>query len=747
MGGGVLLGMPGPWADDNREPSDFYTSKIGGLPDWPFFSEHLAPNLLICGACGSKIRLIAQVYGPISIGTLNIEDRTVLVFGCICQIVEKPLLGVFKFHFLVNHFWRALRVQKVDIERESSTSTEDVVPSTPPVSVSKANWLDDDSDEDIDLEVLGKALSEVGTLASHSKKQDGNRRSEPVVKEFHFGAKDRSRQWKRLEKQNCDYNDHEMEDEGEQEVCEYDKALSADWTYLKFKKQLDANPDQCFRYLYGGKPLLPTAQLVDPGKCKLCGGFRHFEMQVMPQLISFLLDGADDCQKNVLENWNWMTIVVYTCSKPLDELYPGGFDSTGYAGIEEGKTWLVVPTHMIKKNPQPMAGLRQRKLFRKWGVLVVGEMIICGDIRIIKCPLLVESLVALGPMLVFGKGNGCMRYYWKLPSVQQLRWATRSCPFTGHKGVEDADDSYAFDGKRVSKWNKDAEQYGQPWVVGDVIGCCVDLDHDEILFYRNGASRGDAFRGICKMGPGYGHYPAISLSQSELNFGSRPFKYPVPRFLFLKAPLSANLLTMQLLQCLSRLSDTQETDQAESSLVGEVRRLKRFVLLEQDALATQCHRNKANTNIEQTKPRKRMKRHPKSEKEVKWNSGEAFHKNGVACEGNGYNGVLVELHSRSSDGKKSTNIFEMYNEMALVTRQDMAIGNFVKSFNDINLVESFEMESTTPGEVDIGKGKEASTTKYAFERRSHQKRGYETEESITSILDVKVREVAEQFMF
>lgn len=333
-GGGVLLGMPGPWADDNREPSDFYTSKIGGLPDWPFPAENLAPNLLICGACGSKLCLVAQVYAPISSGTLNIEDRAILVFGCIIPNCGNTPLS-----------WRALRVQKVDGESESSVSTEEVVPSTPPVSVSKTNWLDDDSDEDIDLEALSKALSEAGTLASHSKKKDGNRRSESVVKNstlvartgvdmetpvvpcFYMYTQEPSSKdivssicstYSELsikEEQNCNYNDDEMGDAGEQEVYEYDKALSADRTYLKFKKQLDANPDQCFRHLYGGKPLLATAELGDPGKCKLCGGFRHFEMQLMPQLISFLLDGADDCQKNVLENWNWMTLVIYTCSK------------------------------------------------------------------------------------------------------------------------------------------------------------------------------------------------------------------------------------------------------------------------------------------------------------------------------------------------------------------------------------------------------------------------------------------------
>ncbi|KAF2284177.1 hypothetical protein GH714_019794 [Hevea brasiliensis] len=168
--------------------------------------------------------------------------------------------------------------------------------------------------------------------------------------------------------------------------------------------------------------------------------------------------------------------------------------------------------------------------------------------------------------------------------VQQLGWATLSCPFTDHKGVGDADDSYAFDGKRVRKWNKEAEPYGQSWVAGDVIGCCIDLDHDEILFYRNGVSLGVAFHGIHKKGPGFGYYPAVSISQGErceLNFGARPFKYPIQGFLPLQEPPSVNLLATQLLRCLSKLFNLQCIERTDSSSVGKLRRLKRFVSLEE----------------------------------------------------------------------------------------------------------------------------------------------------------------------
>lgn len=220
-------------------------------------------------------------------------------------------------------------------------------------------------------------------------------------------------------------------------------------------------------------------------------------------------------------------------------------------------------------------------------VIGLKEDSICGDIRIIKSPLLVESMA----MFSSARANACVRKgKWmyevilETSGIQQLGWATVSCPFTDHKGVGDADDSYAFDGRRVSKWNKKAEPYGQLWVAGDVIGCCIDLDHNEISFFRNGVSLGVAFRGIRKMGQGSGYYPAVSLSQGErceLNFGGRPFKFPIQGYLPLQAPPSLNSFATQLLHCLSRLLDMHSLERAEHSSVEKLTRLKRFVSLEE----------------------------------------------------------------------------------------------------------------------------------------------------------------------
>ncbi|MBA0869991.1 hypothetical protein Goshw_006199 [Gossypium schwendimanii] len=221
------------------------------------------------------------------------------------------------------------------------------------------------------------------------------------------------------------------------------------------------------------------------------------------------------------------------------------------------------------------------------GVISLEKFSICGEIRIVKPPLLLESLAVFSSARANAyvwKGKWMYEVILETSGIQQLGWATISCPFTDRKGVGDADDSYAFDGRRVRKWNKEAEPYGQPWVAGDVIGCCIDLAHDEISFYRNGVSLGVAFSGIRKMGPGFGYHPAVSLSQGErceLNFGARPFKYPIDGYHPLQAPPSSSSFVKQLLDCLSRLLDMQSVERAEHSSVERLRRLKRFVSLEE----------------------------------------------------------------------------------------------------------------------------------------------------------------------
>ncbi|XRA97558.1 E3 ubiquitin-protein ligase RKP [Pycnococcus provasolii] len=114
--------------------------------------------------------------------------------------------------------------------------------------------------------------------------------------------------------------------------------------------------------------------------------------------------------------------------------------------------------------------------------------------------------------------------------IQQIGWVTDACSFTHEEGVGDASDSYAYDGKRVKKWNVASQPYGQPWECGDVIGCVLDVDKGTASFYRNGEALGTAFSSVRRARPMLAYYPAVSLSQgerSEVNVGERPFLYPV----------------------------------------------------------------------------------------------------------------------------------------------------------------------------------------------------------------------------
>ncbi|KAK4772090.1 hypothetical protein SAY86_013865 [Trapa natans] len=108
------------------------------------------------------------VYAPVKSGALMFEERVIYILGCLTLACGKTTLS-----------WRALRIQKPCFEEnESNAAHGSAVPSFEPSEPSKeARWwedFDEEDNEDMDLEELGRALSEAATSASNHKKQSDN---------------------------------------------------------------------------------------------------------------------------------------------------------------------------------------------------------------------------------------------------------------------------------------------------------------------------------------------------------------------------------------------------------------------------------------------------------------------------------------------------------------------------------------------------------------------------------------------
>ncbi|XP_078180481.1 uncharacterized protein LOC144574395 [Carex rostrata] len=368
--GEVILGMPGQWAHDYCEKADHYTTKIGGLPDWPDLDVAVSRELLLCNSCGDKLCLVAQIYAPVSIAKGSIDERVIYVLGCMkLECGSNP------------RSWRVLRVQKCEQDvqtkdealkevqpEEESTSVVQDKPKLQTSCLIESGDEESDSDSDIDLDELAQALEQASTLASHSKKQEGKKNTKKIVKSpvgkkmivdstspvlpcFYVYPEKESRgrigknipegycsiSLKEIEKSSA--NENEGEESWQGEAYEYDKALGADRTYLKFKKLLDANPEQCFRYSFGGNPLCPVASVPKPGECKICGAFRRFELQLMPPLLYFLHEGADGSSDISIDGWAWLTIIICTC--------PGSCSSRTTSEKTGSSCWGIVEEEAI----------------------------------------------------------------------------------------------------------------------------------------------------------------------------------------------------------------------------------------------------------------------------------------------------------------------------------------------------------------------------------------------------------------
>ncbi|XP_012279544.1 RING finger and SPRY domain-containing protein 1 [Orussus abietinus] len=116
--------------------------------------------------------------------------------------------------------------------------------------------------------------------------------------------------------------------------------------------------------------------------------------------------------------------------------------------------------------------------------------------------------------------------------VMQIGWATKDSMFLNHEGYGIGDDEYslACDGCRGLIWhNARSEHYvGSPcWKPGDILGCLLDLERREIIFYINGFPLKPWFPTSYVARTGF--FAAASFmafQQCLFNFGNAPFKYP-----------------------------------------------------------------------------------------------------------------------------------------------------------------------------------------------------------------------------
>lgn len=107
----------------------------------------------------------------------------------------------------------------------------------------------------------------------------------------------------------------------------------------------------------------------------------------------------------------------------------------------------------------------------------------------------------------------------------RLGWATlgASLDIGTDKG------SFGYGGTGKKSHAKSFEDYGEPYGLGDTIGCWIDCVSGEIGYSKNGKSLGVAFKSSGAL-RGQPLFPAVALKNAELvlNFGDSPMKYSAP---------------------------------------------------------------------------------------------------------------------------------------------------------------------------------------------------------------------------
>jgi len=306
----------------------FYPSKLGGRPAWLQWESLPNQEQLKCGNCDRQMIFLCQIYVPTDLpknggeGRAKLYHRTLYLFCCGQGACSK-----------FPSFAKVFRAERLQCDDEPD--------------------YENSEHSDDELVRMCEKLESTHNLCNLCGCH-GDKVCSSCHQVMYCSKEHQAIDWKFQHKQHCQnsvnssfrslrkhpllFTEHEIVIEAEPPAkpvsnnIQYthkdatkptDKQLEkdllklqnqkADETFADFRERIDREPEQIIRYDLGGQPLWVSkdGQLCvdDIPDCRLCGGKRQFEFQVLPQLINYL--GVE----TTVDSIDWGTMCVYTCAE------------------------------------------------------------------------------------------------------------------------------------------------------------------------------------------------------------------------------------------------------------------------------------------------------------------------------------------------------------------------------------------------------------------------------------------------
>eukprot|EP00126_Sphaerothecum_destruens_P002387 Sdes_comp15827_c0_seq1m4904 len=325
--------------------SEYFPSKVGGIPAW--LNPLTAPchSDICCQICRQSMVFLLQIYAPLSME--QCFHRSVFVFCCAngkCHF-ENDAAKIFKVFRnqlpAINQFYKTPENQDSDTSSGSQQEDSGLVGRFSALDLSWKYFQEyeiiTETEPSIQHQLPENGSSEhIEEDASTDEEEDSSTRQQVRLSQFQKIVTE-LRQKQREAGENFD------EENWDDSCFEQSHQNSIDETFKQFQHRISAEPEQICRYERGGQPLWVSDQIdqkLNSLCCKSCGGKVVFEFQILPQLLYFLrverLQESTDSYENIRHSIDWGTLAIYTCANSCSLTSQGGS--------------LYLEEHIIKQN-------------------------------------------------------------------------------------------------------------------------------------------------------------------------------------------------------------------------------------------------------------------------------------------------------------------------------------------------------------------------------------------------------------